>query len=170
MKFSIYTLWADYTFYAYIAVFAVSAFSFLFAVRRLMAFKEDSSLDEDALSGEQKELLSQQELPDEEKKETSQISPLAQQSQPELFSAGQQDVSQKLSPAEEFVKSISDSLSDIDKRLSKLESLLQRPGLETKRADDFSLKFLEDIINDYDSLDKEKVKARIQFLISDLKK
>lgn len=170
MGLNVYTLWADYTFYIYVVVFVISAFSFLFAIRRLMAFKEDNSLYDDALTEDQKEILPQQQSPDEVEKNLSHISGQVSKSQPELFQTGLQDVSQKLSPAEEFVKSISDSLADIDKRLSRLEGLLGRYGLETKRSDDFSLKFLEDIISDYDSLDKEKLKARIQFLIADLKK
>jgi len=35
---------------------------------------------------------------------------------------------------------------------------------------DFTVTFLEDIISDYDSLNKEKIKARIQYLVADLKK
>ena len=35
---------------------------------------------------------------------------------------------------------------------------------------DFTVKFLEDIVQDMDSLDKGKIKARLEYLLSDLKK
>ncbi|MEW5951322.1 MAG: hypothetical protein GX447_03865 [Elusimicrobia bacterium] len=167
MKFSIYTIWADYYFYIYLVIFIASFFSFLFALRKLLISKEEGEaaeddINDDALTGEQKEILSQ----DLSDKQIIESSEKKLSSQPELFEEKKEQNS-VLSPAEEFIKDISDSLSNIDKRLSKLEAAEKE---KNKKSEEFALKFLEDIINDYDSLDKEKVKARIQFLISDLKK
>jgi len=68
------------------------------------------------------------------------------------------------SRAEEFVKGIYDHISRIDGRLNAIE------GSISKTNGEFALKFLEDMMTDYDGLNKDKIRARIQFLISDLKK
>jgi len=68
------------------------------------------------------------------------------------------------SKAEEFVKGIYNHISRIDSRLDAMESSI------SKTNGDFALKFLEDMMTDYDALNKEKIRARIEFLISDLKK
>ncbi|GAB4031061.1 MAG: hypothetical protein Fur0012_07910 [Elusimicrobiota bacterium] len=175
MKFSVYTVWADYTFYVYVAVFLISAAGFLYALRKLLAFsKEEETVVEDTESVSQQESLS-----DEQKDLLEGVDPVKESPQPSSAAAAQPELfeekkanSSSLSPAEMFIKNIGDSLSSINERLSRLESSqpARNPEKDRKAVNEFALKFLEDIISDYDSLDKEKIKARLQFLISDLKK
>lgn len=167
MKFSIYTIWIDYRFYIQLLIFLVSVLAFIYALKKLLFYQReevqeepDETTREESLSEEQHDILKGLEPENNEIKE-----------QPDLFQDKKDESHTSLSPAEVFVKNIGDSLSSINERLARLESLQTSPkGKGEKNINEFVLKFLEDIVNDYDSLDKEKIKARIQFLISDLKK
>ena len=70
------------------------------------------------------------------------------------------------SKAEEFVKGIYDHISHIDSRLDLIETSVAKKNVNGE----FAMRFLEDMMTDFDTLNREKIKARIQFLISDLKK
>ncbi|MCK5582304.1 MAG: hypothetical protein KAI33_00860 [Elusimicrobiales bacterium] len=78
----------------------------------------------------------------------------------------QETPSEDLSKAEGFVKGIFNGIEDIDERLKAVESTLS----ERKLNGDFALRYLEDILDEYDSMDKTAVKSRIEYLIADLKK
>ena len=54
----------------------------------------------------------------------------------------------------------------MDARLKNIEASVSKSRVNS----DFTVKFLEDILSDLDALDKEKIKARIEYLLSDLKK
>lgn len=68
--------------------------------------------------------------------------------------------------AETFVRGIYEELSGLDVRLKNIEDSVSKSRVNN----DFTVKFLEDILSDLDALDKEKIKARIEYLLSDLKK
>jgi len=68
--------------------------------------------------------------------------------------------------AETFVRGIYEELSGLDARLKNIEASVSKSRVNN----DFTVKFLEDILSDLDALDKEKIKARIEYLLSDLKK
>ena len=70
------------------------------------------------------------------------------------------------SRAEEFVKGLYQNMSSLDARLKNIEAAFSKRSVNR----DFAVTFLEDMISDYDSLDKEKIKARIEYLVADLKK
>lgn len=78
----------------------------------------------------------------------------------------QEQPSADLSEAAGFVKGIFNGISDIDERLKAVESTLS----ERKLNGDFALRYLEDILDEYESMDKTAVKSRIEYLIADLKK
>ena len=80
--------------------------------------------------------------------------------------AQQEQPTEDLSKAEDFVKGIFNGIEDIDERLKAVESTLS----ERKLNGDFALRYLEDILDEYDSMDKTAVKSRIEYLIADLKK
>jgi len=80
--------------------------------------------------------------------------------------AAQESIPQDLSEAEGFVKGIFNGITDIDERLKAVEITLS----ERKLNGDFALRYLEDILDEYDSMDKIAVKSRIEYLIADLKK
>ncbi|MBI4655259.1 MAG: hypothetical protein HY746_00780 [Elusimicrobia bacterium] len=67
--------------------------------------------------------------------------------------------------AEVFVKGIFDNLKDMDVRLKNIEGTLSREKSKTYLA----TTYLEDLLNNCDEIDKEKIKARIEFLIFSLK-
>jgi hypothetical protein len=69
-------------------------------------------------------------------------------------------------PAENFVRAVYDGVSGLDDRLQKLESGLARGRCDTA----FAVKFLEDLSADLDTLDKAKIRARLEYLLADLKK
>ncbi|MEA3307078.1 MAG: hypothetical protein U9Q34_04780 [Elusimicrobiota bacterium] len=85
---------------------------------------------------------------------------------PVLQEPSPQAPSADLSEAEGFVKGIFTGISDIDERLKAVESTLS----ERKLNGDFALRYLEDILDEYDAMDKTAVKSRIEYLIADLKK
>ncbi len=70
------------------------------------------------------------------------------------------------SPAENFVRGIYTGISGLDARLKEIEVSLSKG----RSNNEFAVKFLEDIAADIDSLDKAKIKARLEYLLSDLKK
>lgn len=70
------------------------------------------------------------------------------------------------SRAENFVRGIYAGINDLDERMKTIEEALSKSRINN----DFAVKFLEDVLQDFDALDKSKIKARIEYLISDLKK
>lgn len=68
--------------------------------------------------------------------------------------------------AETFVRGIYAGINDLDERMKTIEAALSKGHVNT----DFTVKFLEDMVQDMDNLDKSKIKARIEYLLSDLKK
>jgi hypothetical protein len=68
--------------------------------------------------------------------------------------------------AENFVRGIYAGITDLDERMKSIEEALSKSHVNS----DFAVKFLEDMIQDMDNLDKTKIKARIEYLLSDLKK
>lgn len=70
------------------------------------------------------------------------------------------------SPAENFVRGIYVGISGLDARLKDIEVSL----LKGRSNNEYAVKFLEDITADIDALDKAKIKARLEYLLSDLKK
>ena len=67
--------------------------------------------------------------------------------------------------AETFVRGIYEELSGVDARLKNIEASVSKSRVNN----DFTVKFLEDILSDLDALDKEKIKARIEYLLFDLR-
>ena len=68
--------------------------------------------------------------------------------------------------AENFVRGIYEGISDLDERMKGIEAALSKGRVNN----DFTVKFLEDVLQDIDNLDKTKIKARIEYLLADLKK
>ncbi len=167
MKFNIYTVWADYRFYFQLFIFLASVSVFIYAIKKLISHQEEET-EKDLIESDREESLSkeQHDMLESLESENNKV-----EKQPDLFQDKKNENNTPLSPAEVFVKNIGDSLSSINEKLARLEALqAYLNGKGEKNTNEFILKFLEDIVNDYDSLDKEKIKARIQFLISDLKK
>ncbi|MDA8132257.1 MAG: hypothetical protein M0011_12200, partial [Elusimicrobia bacterium] len=73
---------------------------------------------------------------------------------------------QDFNRAENFVRGIYEGISDLDERMKGIEDALSKSRVNN----DFTVKFLEDVLQDFDSLEKEKIRARIEYLLSDLKK
>ncbi len=78
----------------------------------------------------------------------------------------QGDIPEDLSEAKDFVKGIFNGITDIDERLKAVESTLS----ERKLNGDFALRYLEDILEEYEAMDKTAVKSKLEYLIADLKK
>lgn len=68
--------------------------------------------------------------------------------------------------AENFVRGIYAGISDLDERMKTIEAALSKGHVNN----DFTVKFLEDMLQDIETLDKSKIRARIEYLLSDLKK
>ncbi|PIS47137.1 MAG: hypothetical protein COT17_04900 [Elusimicrobia bacterium CG08_land_8_20_14_0_20_51_18] len=168
MKFTIYSLWIDYTFYVYVAVFIAAMTSLLFGIRKLMemnAAEEERAAPEDIVADGL--AAPAEEFPQEPPREQPAAAPAQQEN---LFTEPEpQSNPGRPSPAEEFIKNLYTAISKMDDRMKNIEKNMAVAKPRTAN-NEFIVKFLEDIMNDYDALDKEKVKARIQFLLSDLKK
>ena len=57
-------------------------------------------------------------------------------------------------------------INDLDERMKTIEAALSKGHVNN----DFTVKFLEDMLQDIETLDKSKIRARIEYLLSDLKK
>jgi hypothetical protein len=189
MKFNLYALWSDPVLYAAAAVFAAAMFFLVFFIRKYLEMKNMSGFEEsgDETPGVQGELPleaaqaggdeasgagprdsgSETRGPGLESRDTESLpeaaAPVAPAPVPSLSKSGEP---QGPSKAEEFVKGLYQNLTSLDDRLKNIEAAFSKANVNK----DFTVTFLEDIIADFDSLDKEKIKARIEYLVSDLKK
>ncbi len=177
MKFNLYSIWGDPVFYAAAIVFASGMFFLVFSIRKYLEMKNRCDFEE---SGEDGGGMQQGELP----LETGAYG--AAEGQPDSGEAGRQgtcdapqfdasvpDASlvtdsgpQSSSKAEEFVKGLYQNLASLDGRLKNIEAAFSKANVNR----DFTVTFLGDMIAEFDALDKEKIKARIEYLLSDLKK
>ncbi len=172
MKFSVYSLWTDPYFYLAAAGLGFGLFLLIYSIRRYLELANRSELEDEpspvaeepgagAADEPQGELFQAQ--PGEP------VAPVYGESSPEgAYAEERADAGQQPgepSPAETFVMGIYESLKSLDARMGKLEKALGAGRISSE----FTVKFLEDILSDYDSLDKEKIKARLAYLVSDLK-
>jgi len=171
MKINIYSIWSDYNFYIYLAIFIASVIALLSAIRKFIDLNSSENEDE-TKKDETENIIADENAREEEKiEETDEKENISKENKEiekdlELFSLANEGENKKdLSPAEEFVKNISDYMKDLDSRMKNIEKKLAQ-----KDKQEQTVKFLSDIVSDYENLDKEKIKARIEFLISDLKK
>jgi hypothetical protein len=200
MTFNLYSLWIDPIFYISVAVFVLFLFLLAYSIRRYRSIEnseQEEPVDIEVLQEQEMEMpvenLEQEFLADEvpeqeqvmetpvgeddfEKTVIAQPSEmpieepiLAEQETEDMVEQTpvlQEQVTADLSEAEGFVKGIFNGISDIDERLKAVESTLS----ERKLNGDFALRYLEDILDEYEGMDKTAVKSRIEYLIADLKK
>lgn len=166
--FNFYSAWMDPVFYAWSGVAAAALVGLIYSIRRYLELK-NAAFDDAALPE------SAEALPEPVADEPA---PVELPVQPELSDIPA--VHEELTlPAEEpaaagpdanraetFVRGIYEGISGLDARMKALEASLSKSRVNN----DFTVKFLEDILADMDSLDKVKLKARIEYLLSDLKK
>ena len=169
-KFNFYSVWIDPVFYAWAALFAAALFTLVYSIRRYLELKNVGVFEEEAdlLGGaaavrEAEEpaakLMEQPELP----AAAPVPAPVPAASRPQPAAAQDAPGGNR---AETFVRGIYEGISGLDSRLKGIEASLSKSRVNN----DFTVKFLEDILQDMESLDKEKLKARIEYLVSDLKK
>lgn len=187
-KFNLYSAWMDPYFYVWAAVLAAALFAMVYSIRRYLELKNASVFEEAgedeignpfveaeqtasrALEAEQPELPGARPEPQDEERDEPQPEPQAPAEAP--APAKPEPVpSPAAAPrepnrAESFVHGIYAGISDLDERMKGIEAVL----LKNHVNKDFTVKFLEDILQDIDSLDKSKIKVRIEYLLSDLKK
>lgn len=172
MKFSIYSLWTDPWFYLAAAGLGLGLFLLIYSIRRWLELSNRSELeDEPHQEEEAAPSAAAEETPQGELFSVPAEEDPAQAAEAAGQYAGEGGSSdgkapEDHSPAETFVMGIYESLKSLDARMGKLEKSL---GAE-RIASEFTVKFLEDILSDLDSLDKEKIKARLEYLVSDLKR
>lgn len=175
-KFNLYSAWMDPVFYVWALVFAAAAVGLFFAVRKYAELKKTAPLEADGgeeennpfvdtpaaeqpdQPGDQPELPAEQpELPVEEPAAEPAPEPVSMPAAAETSGGNK---------AETFVRGIYEGISGIDARLKGIEARLSKGSVNNE----FTVKFLEDILQDMDNLDKTKIKARIEYLVKDLKK
>lgn len=158
-KFNFYSAWMDPVFYLWAAAAAAALFMLVYSIRRYLEIKNASVFEEEAAPGALADpdmlppLAEEPDLPEPAALEASRM-----QRQVEEGAGSNR--------AETFVRGIYEGISGLDARLRGIESILAKSRLKS----DFTIKFLEDMLADIDSLDKPKLKGRIEYLISDLKK
>lgn len=172
IKSPLYLVWMDTYFYVWAAVFAAALFAMVYSIRRYLELKNSSDFEE---AGQEEpanpfvETLTAGAAEQPELPVAPQPEPGAQ---PEPEPARQEpapvpeNASHEPTPAENFVHGIYSGIADLDERMKGIEAALSKTHINN----DFTVKFLEDILQDLDSLDKVKLKARIEYLLSDLKK
>ena len=171
-KLNLYSAWMDPVFYVWGLLFAAAIVAMLYSIRRYIELKNAAgdAADEPAEENPFVEAAGQPDLQSEEEPE-SRPEPRPE-SRPEPRPAPQ-PAAEAPRPeaggnrAENFVRGIYEGISGIDARLKGIEARLSKGG---STEGDFTVKFLEDIVQDIDGLDKSKIKARLQYLITDLKK
>lgn len=176
-KFNLYSAWMDPHFYVWAAVFAAALFAMLYSIRRYLELKNAGDFEEVLEAGAAEPAAE----PDQSEKtvvftvEQPEFSEAQPEPQPEPEPAAEPEPEPVAAPeagpreptaAENFVHGIYAGISDLDERMKGIEAALSKNHINN----DFTVKFLEDIVQDMDSLDKGKIKARLEYLLSDLKK
>lgn len=180
-KFNLYSAWMDPHFYVWAAVFAAALFAMLYSIRRYLELKNAGDFEEVLETGaaepaaepDQSEktvvfTVEQPEFAEAQPEPQPEPEPAAEQvsaAEPEP-AAEQETGPREPTAAENFVHGIYAGISDLDERMKSIEAALSKNHINN----DFTVKFLEDIVQDMDSLDKGKIKARLEYLLSDLKK
>lgn len=171
-KFNLYSAWMDPMFYLWGAVFAAALVALVYSIRRYLELKNQDVFEEEEqpaaeaenpfivsdVPAEQPELLPEPAPAPEPVRAQPEAAPKAYAAAAESAPSG--------SPAETFVRGIYEGISGLDARLKGIEAQLSKG----RGGNDFTVKFLEDILQDMETLDKAKIKARIEYLVSDLKK
>lgn len=198
-NFNLYSAWMDPYFYVWAAVFAAALFALIYSLRSYMALKTARPEEEEAAPaaepeaqeqnpfleepagektlvlapGEQQAYLPQAaeetEAPAEAAAETPAEEPQPEpQPEPAPAAAPAPSAAARAenNRAENFVRGIYEGISDLDERMKGIEAALSKGRVNS----DFTVKFLEDVLQDIDNLDKTKIKARIEYLLADLKK
>lgn len=180
-KFNLYSAWMDPHFYVWAAVFAAALFAMLYSIRRYLELKNAGDFEEVLEAGaaepaaepDQSEktvvfTVEQPEFAEAQPEPQPEPEPAAEQvSAAEPEPAAEQEAGpREPTAAENFVHGIYAGISDLDERMKGIEAALSKNHINN----DFTVKFLEDIVQDMDSLDKGKIKARLEYLLSDLKK
>lgn len=162
-KFNLYSAWMDPMFYLWGAVFAAALLALVYFIRRYLELKNMDVFEEPEAAAQNpftaEGPAEQPELP-EPAPEPVRAEPAAAPTPQAAESAPTG------SRAETFVRGIYEGISGLDARLKGLEAQLSKG----RGGNDFTVKFLEDILQDIETLDKAKIKARIEYLVSDLKK
>lgn len=165
-KFNFYSAWMDPVFYLWAAVAAAALLALVYSIRRYLELKNTGVFDQEAApedfssadllptADEQPELPALDELPAAGPEPVPAPGPAAAEAGPGS------------NRAETFVRGIYEGISGLDSRLRGIEASMAKGRVNN----DFTVKFLEDILQDIESLDKAKLKARIEYLLSDLKK
>jgi hypothetical protein len=161
------SLWMDPLFYCYALAFAAALFMMLYSIKRYLSLKNSDIFEEEQPAGDTLPGGDDEDVPAEQPEltlhEHASAAEVPQEAPAAVPESGEQP-----NRAETFVRGIYQGISGLDARLRAIEARLSphagRPG------GDFAVKFLEDILQDYDSLDKAKIRARIEYLLSDLKK
>ena len=174
-KFNLYSAWMDPRFYFLAAVFAAALFAMVYSIRRYLELKNAGDFEEVTETGAAEPAAE----PDQSEKtvvftveqpEFTEAQP-EPQPEPEAVPEPEPAAAAEAGPreptaAENFVHGIYAGISDLDERMKGIEAALSKNHINS----DFTVKFLEDIVQDMDSLDKAKIKARLEYLLSDLKK
>lgn len=171
MKFSIYSLWTDPYFYLAAAGLGLGLFLLIYSIKRYLELANRSELEDEPQDAAQAPETPQGDLfsvPAEEERQAPEAPAEAPEEQvyTEEPAAAYERAPEEHSPAETFVMGIYESLKSLEARMGKIEKNL---GAE-RISSEFTVKFLEDILSDIDSLDKEKIKGRLEYLVSDLKR
>lgn len=163
--FNFYSAWMDPVFYLWALAAAAALVGLIYSIRRYLELKNaafDDELGQEPAAEPAAEVPAetvQPELPAEVPAEPPAEAPAQlPEEAPAAAGAG--------GPAETFVRGIFEGISGLDARLKGIEASLSKSRVN----DDFTVKFLEDILQDIDNLDKQKLRARIEYLLNDLKK
>jgi len=162
-KFNLYSAWMDPVFYVWAAVFAAALFVMVYSIRKYLELKNTAFDEEEpetpADPGQDDFVLAANEEPRPVQPEL----PAEEDPGPPPAAAAEAAAPNR---AETFVRGIYEGISGLDARLKGIEASLAKSRVNN----DFTVKFLEDILQDMETLDKAKIKARIEYLLSDLKK
>lgn len=179
MKFNLYSVWMDPYFYLLAAVFAAALFFLVYSISKYLEIANSSDFEEGSeeqsadVQGElplaeaaAAQAPAEDPVPDEEKTLVLPPAPAAEEAPAPVQPVPVPETPHDVSKAEEFVKGLYQNMSSLDNRMKNIEAALAKAKVNR----DFTVTFLEDILADYDALSKEKLKARIDYLLSDLKK
>jgi hypothetical protein len=173
-KFNLYSAWMDPVFYLWGAAFAAALFALVYSIRRALELKNKDVFEEEELPADEAEnpfVVS--DVPAEQPELLPKSVPVPAaapvRAQPEAAPKAAYAAAESApsgNRAETFVRGIYEGISGLEARLKGIEAQLTKG----RAGNDFTVKFLEDILQDIETLDKAKIKARIEYLVSDLKK
>ncbi len=169
---NLYSIWVDPFFYIAAAIFVTALILLVYSVKKYIEMENKTGFSAEGISVESITSPAASHPPQAEAEDAWHVAEPGVESVEETIPAPVQEQplqdhsEQSGSKAEIFLKGVVDNLLSLDERLKNIETVLAK----NKSTVNFTIEYLEDLIEKIDEADKEKIKSRLEYLINNFLK